>query len=346
MARGTCGNGGGVALKYLVFLVLLLIPVQTSFFGRTEPDRMDLIRDVLQRLKNAQSELENLENEERYMDLPARCDGRLTTESGVPLSTSNRSSQGTIYFTPYHGSVVSLYNGTNWTGCSFTELSLSVGAISSGSNYDVFVYDTGSCSLALELSTAWSSDVGRFDSLTTVNGVYVKSGLTTRRYLGTIRGSGAGVTEDSSTKRFVWNHYNRLPRVLAVTESANSWAYATAAWRAYNNTTNNQVQFVLGENSVLTYVRAIALVSASAASVSSCSIGLDSSTVPSSLVLGGQRSNSNTISQEIAEYYGYPGLGYHYLQMMEYGTTSSGVFYGDNNNPSQMQAGMIGEVDG
>ena len=36
------------------------------------------------------------------------CEGRLTTQSGTAISTSDQSSKSTIYFTTYHGSVIGL----------------------------------------------------------------------------------------------------------------------------------------------------------------------------------------------------------------------------------------------
>ena len=44
--------------------------------------------------------------------LPGLCGGRLTTESGVPVSTSDRTSPGTLYLTPFVHNRVALYDGT------------------------------------------------------------------------------------------------------------------------------------------------------------------------------------------------------------------------------------------
>lgn len=176
---------------------------------------------------------------------PARCDGRLTTESGVAISTSDRSSQGTIYFTLYSGNRVSIYDGTRWKEYAFTERSLAL-TVTSGNNYDVFIYDNAG-TLTLELSAAWTNDTTRADALTTQDGVYVKSGATTRRWLGTVRASGANVTEDSASKRFVWNWLNRIPRkLIKLVTSGSPWTYATASWRAMQNDTAHRVELVQG----------------------------------------------------------------------------------------------------
>ena len=70
--------------------------------------------------------------------------GRLTTESGVPVSTSDRTAQGTIYFTLYNGNQLGLYTGVVWTLVTFTQMSLALSGLTSGKNYDVFIdYTSG-----------------------------------------------------------------------------------------------------------------------------------------------------------------------------------------------------------
>lgn len=128
-------------------------------------------------------------------------------------------------------------------------------------------------------------------NLTTQDGVYVKSGATTRRWLGTIRASGANTTEDSgwgsttaASKRYVWNLYNQAPRRLHIEEDTASWTYSgTTNARQANAATDNQVEVVTG----LTRVSAILLsvsgtfqITAGATSrAAAYGIGMDSKTV-------------------------------------------------------------------
>jgi len=139
------------------------------------------------------------------------CQGRLTVESGVAVSTSDQTGKSNLYFTPYRGNKVALYDGSRWKLYAFSEVSLSLTSLTSGKNYDVFLYDN-SGTLTLELSAAWTNNTTRADALSTQDGVTVKSGAATRRWLGTIRTTGATTTEDSATKRFVANAYNWQPR--------------------------------------------------------------------------------------------------------------------------------------
>src|SRR5262252_4257006 len=65
------------------------------------------------------------------------CQGRLTITSGLPVGTAN-SSNTRIYFTPYQGNRISLYNGNTWDIYAFTELQ-NIPTIKAGMLYDVFI---------------------------------------------------------------------------------------------------------------------------------------------------------------------------------------------------------------
>jgi hypothetical protein len=178
---------------------------------------------------------------------PSICNGRLTTESGVPVSTSDRTAQSTIYFTPFNGNRIALYDGTRWKLYTFTERSLALSGLTSGKNYDVFIYDNAG-TLTLELSAAWTDDNTPADAITTQDGISVKSGALTRRWIGTIRTTGTTTTEDSESQRFVWNLYNQVPRKFGKAEADVSHTYGTASFRNFNNTTDTQSAFVSGQS--------------------------------------------------------------------------------------------------
>jgi len=169
------------------------------------------------------------------------CGGRLTTESGVSVSPSDRTAQGTLYFTPHEHNLVGLYDGTRWKLHAFTERSLSL-SLTAANNYDVWLYDN-SGTLTLE-TLVWTNATTRATALAMQDGVLVKNGDATRRYLGTIRASGANVVEDSLVKRFVWNNYNRVPRAIKKSESS-SHTY-NGGYRQWRSQAANQVEFVLG----------------------------------------------------------------------------------------------------
>jgi hypothetical protein len=294
---------------------------------------------------------------QRLLGLVKPCQGRLTTETGVPVSTTDRTAQSTIYFTPYQGNALSVYDGTRWVLYLFSEISLALSGLTSGKNYDVFVYDNAG-TLTLELSAAWTTDTARADALTTQDGVLVKSGATTRRYLGTIRTTGTTTTEDSiggSTtnvggKRFVWNYYNRVPRNLAVIDTTDNWTYATDTIRQARATAGNQVEYVVGDASTLAWaeVKAMVAISSTSTRAGKVGVGVDSTTVFSGLRQGAYMNNGAAWSNYSAlagRYDGYPGLGYHFLAWLEKGSDGTCIFLGDNGADGQ-QTGMIAQVMG
>ena len=160
--------------------------------------------------------------------------GRLTLESNVPVSTTDQTAKTILYYTPYNGNRICLYDNTTakWQMYSFSQLSLNLSGLAANTNFDIFIYNNNG-TLTLE-STAWTSSTARSTSLSLQNGVYVRTGAINRRYLGTIRTTATiGQCEDSVTKRFVWNIYNKKDRQVRC-YGPSTWTYATAAWRVFN----------------------------------------------------------------------------------------------------------------
>ena len=274
------------------------------------------------------------------------CQGRLTLTSGTPVTTSDVTAATTIYFTPYKGNQIGLYSGATWNLFAFSEISLSLSGYTADKNYDIWVYDN-SGTVTLD-STVWTNDTTRATALTTQDGVYVKSGATTRRYVGTIRITGTtGQTEDSVTKRFVWNHYNQEPRLLLKTVSTASWTYQTATYRQCNADTANQVDLVAGLSTQVWLEFGIATESR-ADTTATASIGVDSTTASSAVVTRNQYLYSTLTNFERlhrASYIGYPAVGRHYYAMLEQAVAASGncTWYG---NDSSRLASLYGSIQG
>lgn len=95
------------------------------------------------------------------------CNGRLTLESGVAISTTDQTAETTLYFTPFRGNQVALYSGQWWTNYPFSELSLSVPS-TSNTTYDVFIYDNAG-TLTLQ-AVSWNApDNGSVTSISNAN---------------------------------------------------------------------------------------------------------------------------------------------------------------------------------
>lgn len=276
------------------------------------------------------------------------CNGRLTLTTAVAVTTSDVTAAGTIYFTPFEGNRVSLWNGNGWIVKTFSELSLALTA-TSGSNYDVFMYDN-SGTLTLELSAAWTSDTARNNALALKDGQYVKSADNTRLYLGTFRASGTNVTEDSRSKRYLWNMFNRAPRFFHAVDTTNSWTYTTATFREANGGSTegtSRAGVLLGlQTDVVSATSTAAADNSSSAVGVSVGVGIDSSTVNSAQVMGSAAVAVAGYKTTNAFYVGFPGLGYHTLRWLELsqaaGTTT---WYGDAG-VAYIQSGLTGVMYG
>lgn len=276
--------------------------------------------------------------------------GRLTLESGVPISTTDQTAKGTLYYTPYAHDFVRLYNGTRPTLYTFTERSLAL-TLTSGKNYDVFLYDN-SGTLTLELSAAWTNDTTRADALAWQAGVgWVKSGTATRLWLGTIRASGTNTTESSwvttgaPAKSFVWNAYNQILRSALVHDSTDSWTYTTGTWRQANGSANNEFQFVCGlPTPWVGRYGVLGTNSVSAALYNA--IGFDSTSG-----LTGSPGRIASVSGRVsvtmmhAEASGVATTGYHYVAALERSdATGTSTWYGDGGDATLVKMGLMATV--
>lgn len=141
--------------------------------------------------------------------------GRLTLESGVPVSSTDQADKTTLYYTPHVSNLISLYDGSDWDAVEFSELSLDISGFTASKPYDIFCYNN-SGTATLE-GLVWTNDTTRATALTLQDGVLVKTGATTRRYLGTIYMQADQKCDDTVTNRGVWNMYNQVTRHLLTT---------------------------------------------------------------------------------------------------------------------------------
>lgn len=232
--------------------------------------------------------------------------GRLTLESGVPISTSDQTAKSTIYYTPHASGFIPLYDGARWQTINFVEASVAVpstiyrvfdvfgylsagalaietldwnqttGVVGGATNaspisisdtshglstgdavyivgvggntrangyWTVTVTDannytlTGSAGNGAYTSggTTYRLNETRATALATQNGRYVKTGDTTRLYLGTgCTGPTSGQTEDSQLRRLIGNFYNAVDRVIMSASGSSFTSVASASNRRYN----------------------------------------------------------------------------------------------------------------
>lgn len=249
--------------------------------------------------------------------------GRLTLESGVPVSTSDQTAKTTIYYTPFVHNGINLWDGAKWVPTPFTEKSLALGTLTSGRPYDVFGYLSGG-QLVLE-ALAWTSDTARATAVTLQDGRYCKSGDKTRLLLGTFYTTSATTTEDSLANRYLWNAYNRAVRRVYVANST-SHTYTTASWREWNNGSGvSKLNFVSGlaiDALSLSMVGNIQI-SGATGTIGYLNIGYDSTTGSGNLVanLEGYGSSSSLSLSGSATVAG--PLGRHYATCVQFGVANN-----------------------
>ncbi len=314
--------------------------------------------------------------------IPSQNDLCLSLTSATPITASDVTSGSTLYWTPFRGTHCSTYDSGTWADHTSAEISLDLskgGAnpLTSGSLYDVFAYFAGGV-LKTDLGPAWASSTARGTGAGTTelqrqDGVWTnKQGVTglihgdtiaanNGKYLGTIRATSTSATADSGGgtsnkvggQRFLWNYYHRVRRTLSVLETDASWLYPTASYRIANGATapTNCVEIVVGlaEVELDLHLIVFALQSSATETGISVSIGEDSATVPASGVVGQKGIFSATggdFYQNIhAKLRKYPAIGYHYYSWLELGGTNV-RFYGNNGDSTQMQDGMVGDIEG
>lgn len=210
--------------------------------------------------------------------------GRITLVSGTPVMIADATAQSTIYYTPFVGSIIPIYDGTNTVNQTFSELTLNLdnntghtGYQASGSLYDLYVF-SNSGTLTLGTGVAWSTTSSRGSGAGTAqiiltNGVYTNANAINIRYggasgdvisvaarratlVGTMYATANGRTGvqfkpssasgGSNNVIGIYNIYNQQIAASLCTDSTSSWTYATNSWRPLNNSVSNRVTFVDG----------------------------------------------------------------------------------------------------
>jgi hypothetical protein len=201
-------------------------------------------------------------------------------------------------------------------------------------NYDVFGY-LSSGVLALE-TTRWATNTTRNTAVVYADGRLTRTGAKDRLYLGSVRLASYENLEDSVAKRFVWNAYSRVERPMQAIESAASWTYSTAAWRAVNANNAIRLQMMRGLDEDAAYA---AYAFTAFGSGWAFGIGLDSTTAVA--LIGSGASSGAVQITGTTPYAGLPGLGFHYLQALEYCTAGTTTATGVS---APYQTGIVGRV--
>lgn len=272
---------------------------------------------------------------------------RMTLTTAVPVTTADVTGATTIYITPFRGNRIALYSGSSWVTRTSAQFSLALGTITSGKPYDVFVYDnTGTPTAEL---LAWTNDTTRATALTLQDGVLVKSGDATRRYIGSFYTTATTTTEDSESKRYLFNYYNRVERYMKCVDTTDTWAYTTATVRAANGNTTlgvGRVGVMIGYAEVLCEAQNFStVINSSGGTWAAAGVGINSTSVDSAQIHVGSRTNNALYQAITGVYKGYLAVGYNYIQRTEIAeATGTTTWVGDQAAGTYMQTGLLATV--
>lgn len=269
--------------------------------------------------------------------------GRLTLQTVTPVMTTTQSAKTTIYYTPYIGNQIPIYDGTTFRNIATAEISVlttdttkSPAAIGASKVNDWFVWDDAG-TIRLGHGPDWTSDTARSagTALVMVNGILLNNASITNgpaasrgTYVGTTRSNGSSQLDwtlgtsaagGGAAVLNVWNAYNRVNVATRVQDSSASYTYTSATIRQARASAGNQASYVVGlatdavSASNSTYVTTVAVAFATA------TVGLNfdstsTNTVSYALVAGSAVAAQGTISCSGVF---SPGLGAHILSANE-----------------------------
>ena len=298
--------------------------------------------------------------------------------SGGPVQgSSDITAATTVYYSPYVGNQIPIWNGSSFSILPFAELSLnlSTSAQAASGIYDACVFNNSGVP-TLVFGPAWSNATPGSGSRGTgagsaqiakQNGIWVNSfsiaannGSNTYTvpalqctYVGSVSvdstpGQVSAYRTWGQNRKFgVWNAYNRVPITLLVGDGTNSWNYNTATVRpSNNNPANSGLAFTgLPEEQVTTVFSqfiAISISSGGGTLVQSTIAVCDNS---STAVVGNQGFIGQILSGSLngnaqtvtAHFTAQPTLGLNKMTACESGNPASGGATTFNGTFSTMQ---------
>jgi hypothetical protein len=233
--------------------------------------------------------------------------GRLTLASGIPVMTATVAQATNIYYTPYIGQGVPIFDGANFVMTDIggqlvnvtTDATTNPAAVVISSVYDLFVWLNNGVP-TLSRGPAWTSNTVRSagTALTRVRGLLVNNVAITNgpaqyqgTYVGTFTSNGGtptvtmqfGATAAGGGKALLnlWNAYNRVTMQTRVTDTSAPYTYTTATVRAAGGSVNNAIAYTIGlaEEPPTFYYQQNVTTAVAAGATAQVSIGDDSNTV-------------------------------------------------------------------
>lgn len=280
---------------------------------------------------------------------PRRNDFRLSGVSATPVMTADSTTLSTIFLAQYKGNHLSLFDGVNWQDTApASEVSLAVSGRTTDLPFAVYAFlSAGVVTLEFE---NWASATARTTALVRLDGVLVKSGANTRRWMGDVRARSATTFhwvragDDLPCKFDLFNADNRVSTPFTLRALTNTWNYTIATWRQAQASANYQVDVMVGlqEESLFADLMATST-NATTTIPREVGIGFDSTTAFTGLT-GSSTNEAAVASQQVAEasIAHQPTIGRHFYAWLEISTaTGTTTWFGDNG-ALRIQSGITG----
>jgi hypothetical protein len=302
--------------------------------------------------------------------------GRLSLQTGVPVMNSNAAAQTAIYYTPLIHQYIPMWTGSVYQWFAFPELTNTLtdattnpSAVSTNSVYDLFVWNSNG-TIILSRGPAWTNDTTRSLNVTRNQGRLVNAANVTNgplanngTYIGTVRTNGAskvdfitgGIANGGVAAIIgIWNAYNQKDVVPLVQDSTSNWTWTGTTFRAANGSANNRISIVRGfdydtteaEYNVPFYAQGLTS-SFEVYTDGGIAIGLDSTSAKANNSFISGWSSSTTDSGATlytsprlggpSKFAGYMGVGWHYLQALDYNTQGGVNCWGTMTYESSQQ---------
>jgi len=285
--------------------------------------------------------------------VPFTPQGRLTLVSGTPVLIADEVAQTAIYYDPYVGSTIPVWNGSTFINTVFTELTLTLntGNHLSGKVYDVFVFlNSGTPTIAT--SPAWTNTTTRNAAISLEQGIWTNNAIITlinnatsyanipahqATYVGSFYATANGqtgvalkpaaATNGTNNIIGIFNAYNRVKITALNRDSTISWVYGSATWRPADNAATNAISWLDGLQQVP--VRGIydcPVSFSNTGNVFQIGMGLNSSSATPN-ILARAEEIANVVQQMFVSENFYPQIGLNTLYAMEYSVTGNNTVF-------------------
>lgn len=285
--------------------------------------------------------------------------GYLTLTSGTPIIPSDVTAATTVYYTPYTGLLVPIYNGTSFAPTSIvTELSATLVSSHAASNiYDFYIFllngvvtlgtgpswsagtsgsiTAGSCARGTSTGGAALSRLSGILTNTVSMSMRYGNGTTTTTvaanqgtYVGSmfVDGTNGQVScyrsYGQSRKWGLWNYYNRVPIFIKAGDGTASWSYTTATYRPSNNSTANSLTVFSGVAEEIYDLSFIQVIIGNSGTASNIGVGVNSTTTPSGMA-GNNTVGANATINIPSRFFTGPLLGINTITALEKGGSST-----------------------